>query len=219
MGFNLDSNIFAILAVVFTSGLLGGLSPCTLPTVVLVVGYVSGNHYASKRRGFLLSLCFVLGIAFTLSILGAFAGFVGEMLHDTVILNYIIAAVLCMMGLWMLGILDFHKDYSMNGKGAKKQSGMLGAFILGIPFGLAASPCTLPITASVLAYSASKGSALYGMLLMFAFAIGRSLPLLVVGTFTGLLKNITKLEKYQGFIEKVGGIILLVLALYFIWNA
>jgi cytochrome c-type biogenesis protein len=57
------------------------------------------------------------------------------------------------------------------------------------------------------------------LLLMFTFAIGRSVPLLVVGTFTGLLKNMKVLVKYQNIIEKVAGVILIILAGYFIWQA
>jgi cytochrome c-type biogenesis protein len=71
----------------------------------------------------------------------------------------------------------------------------------------------------VLAYSAIKGSVFFGMLLMFTFAIGRSIPLLIVGTFTGLLKNMKVLVKYQNIIEKVAGVILILLACYFMWQA
>ncbi len=219
MGLSLDNSIITILTVVFTTGLLGGLSPCTLPTIVLVIGYVSGYHDSSRKRGFFLSLFFVLGIAFTLSMLGAFAGLIGRVLQSTMVLDYIIAGILGIMGLWMLGAFELNMKYQLEGITPKKGSGLMGAFILGIPFGIAASPCTLPITASVLAYSASKGSAIYGMTLMFTYAIGRSIPLLIVGTFTGLLKNVKGLEKFQRYIEKVGGIILLILALYFIWKA
>ena len=54
---------------------------------------------------------------------------------------------------------------------------------------------------------------------MFTFAIGRSIPLLLVGTFTGILKNIKAFLKYQSIIEKVGGTIMILLAAYFIWQA
>lgn len=40
-----------------------------------------------------------------------------------------------------------------------------------------------------------------------------------VGTFTGLLKNMKVLVKYQNIIEKVAGVILILLAGYFIWQA
>ncbi|HYE83972.1 MAG TPA: cytochrome c biogenesis protein CcdA [Clostridia bacterium] len=215
----MDANMLTTLIVIFSTGFLGGLSPCTLPTIVLVVGYVSGYRDNSKLKGFILSFFFVLGIAFTLSVLGALAGAIGNIMRNTRLLNYIVAAVLGVMGLWMLKILDFNKGFAIKLPTPKKGSGAFGAFALGIPFGITASPCTLPITASVIAYSAAKGSALYGMVLMFTYAIGRSIPILLVGTFTGLLKNVKWLERYNDKIERVGGIILVLLSLYFVWKA
>jgi len=216
---NANTTLIATLAIIFSTGFLSGLSPCTLPTVVFIAAYVGGEKVNSKKRGFILSLAFILGIAFMLSLLGVFAGYMGKIIASAQILNYIIAAILLVMGLWLLKVFKFIPNYSFSKLTPKKGSGILGAFLLGIPFGIAASPCTLPITISVLAYSAIKGSVLFGMLLMFTFAIGRSIPLLIVGTFTGLLKNMKVLVKYQNIIEKVAGIILILLATYFIWQA
>ena len=216
---NANTTLVATLAIVFATGFLSGLSPCTLPTVVFITAYVSGEKVNSKKRGFILSLVFVLGIAFMLSLLGVFAGYMGKIIASEQILNYIIAAILLIMGLWLLKVFKFNPSYNFSKLTPKKGSGILGAFLLGIPFGISASPCTLPITLSVLAYSAIKGSIFFGMLLMFTFAIGRSVPLLVVGTFTGLLKNMKVLVKYQNIIEKVAGAVLILLAAYFIWQA
>ena len=213
-----DATLITTLAIVFSTGFLSGLSPCTLPTVVFITAYVSGEKVSSKKRGFILSLAFILGIAFMLSLLGVFAGFMGKIIASEQILNYIIAAILLIMGLWLLKVFKFNPNYSFSKISPKKGSGIVGAFLLGIPFGIAASPCTLPITLSVLAYSTIKGSIFFGMLLMFAFAIGRSIPLLVVGTFTGLLKNMKALSKYQSIIEKIAGAVLILLAAYFIWQ-
>lgn len=214
-----DATLVATLAIVFSTGFLSGLSPCTLPTVVFITAYVSGEKINSKKRGFILSLAFIIGIAFMLSILGVFAGFMGKIIANEQLLYYIIAAILLIMGLWLLKVLKFNPNYSFSKINPKRGSGILGAFLFGIPFGIAASPCTLPITLSVLAYSTIKGSVIFGMLLMFTFAIGRSIPLLVVGTFTGILKNIRSFSKYQIIIEKVAGIIMILLAAYFIWEA
>lgn len=214
-----DASLIKILIVIFSTGVLSGLSPCTLPTVAFVVAYVSGNQDYNKKNGFILSLSFVMGIAFILSMLGMFAGLLGNFLVKTNTLNYIIAAILVIMGLWMLKVFNFNINDIRLKSNPKKGSGTIGAFLLGIPFGISASPCTMPITASVLAYSATKGSALIGLLLMFTYAMGRSLPLLIVGTFTGLLNNLKGLSKYQEVIEKISGILLIIIALYFIWQA
>lgn len=214
-----SSNLIITLFMVFSTGLVSGLSPCTLPTVVFVTAYVSGKSEYSKKRGFVLSLAFVLGIAVMLSILGMFAGMFGNVFMNKEVLNYIIAGILIVMGLWLLKVFCINTNLKVFKYEAKKGSGLIGAFLMGIPFGISASPCSIPITASVLAYSASKGSSIYGIILMFTYAIGRSIPLLLVGTFTGLLNNIRFVSKYQEKIEKISGIILIGLAFYFIWKA
>jgi len=213
-----DATLAATLAIVFSTGFLSGLSPCTLPTVVFITAYVSGEKVNSKKRGFILSLAFIIGIAFMLSILGVFAGLIGKIIANTQILYSIISIMLLILGLWLLKVFKFNPNYSFSKINPKKGSGMLGAFLLGIPFGIAASPCTLPITLSVLAYSTIKGSVFFGMLLMFTFAIGRSIPLLLAGTFTGILKNLKYISRYQNLIEKIAGIVLIALAFYFVWE-
>lgn len=215
-----DANLIIVLVSVFSIGFVAGLSPCTLPTVVFVTAYVSGQKDYSKSRGFILSLAFVMGIAVMLSLLGAFAGLISKQLVNTTVLNYFIAFLLILMGLWMLKVINFDGSSMMiNRFMPKKNSGIVGAFLLGIPFGIAASPCTLPITASVLAYSATKGSALYGLIIMFFYALGRSIPLLVVGTFTGIIKNVEFFAAYQSKFERIAGVALIFLGLYFIWIA
>jgi len=215
-----DVNMIIMLLSVFSTGFIAGLSPCTLPTVVFVTAYVSGHQDYSKTRGFFLSLAFVMGIAVMLSLLGAFAGLVSNQLINTTLLNYFIALILIVMGLWMLKVISFDgSSMILNKFMPKKNSGIVGAFLLGLPFGIAASPCTLPITIAVLAYSATKGSALYGLVIMFFYALGRSVPLLVVGTFTGIIKNVEFLAAYQSKFERIAGAALILLGLYFIWIA
>lgn len=212
-----DLTTWMTFGIVLSTGFLSGLSPCTLPTVIFVAAYVSGRTKYSKLQGFILSLSFVLGIAVMLSILGLFAGMVGTVFLNNSILNYIVAGVLIIMGLWLLKVFDFNFSTDLFQHKLRRGSGFVGAFLLGIPFGISASPCTLPITASVLAYTATKGSMTLGTLLMFTYAIGRSIPLLIVGTFTGVLKHIQSISKYQSIIEQLSGIILIGLAIYFIW--
>lgn len=213
--FQTADGFLGILGLVFSAGFLSGLSPCTLPTAVLVVGFVSGKKENSKLSGFILSLCFALGMIVTLSLLGFFVSFAGSLLN-TKILNYALSVILILMALWMLKIFDFSSSKkSLASVNVKKGSGFLGAFLLGLPFGIAASPCTLPVTASLLAYSATL-SVFYGLVLMLFFAIGKSIPLVLIGTFTSLIKHLKKVEKFQVVFQKVGGVILLGLGLYYL---
>ncbi|WP_066633242.1 cytochrome c biogenesis CcdA family protein [Desulfolucanica intricata] len=216
---NLPADSITPLAgiLVFAGGLASGLSPCTLPTAVFVVGYVGGYAEKSKLRGFVLALAFVLGLSLTLAAMGAAAALAGSLFLESDVLWYVLSLVLLLMGFNLLGLFKLPDLPGLNLK-ATGTRGFLGAFLLGIPFAFAASPCTTPVTAGVLAYAAGKGSAFYGFILLFVYALGRSLPLLVVGTFTGLVKKVDRLQVWSAILQRISGGILLLLGLWFLWD-
>ncbi len=214
---SINANIFIICGTIFITGLLSGLSPCSLPTVTLIVAFVSGKKNNTKLQGFIISLGFILGIASTLTLLGMFAGSVGNLMGRSEIFIYSLSSILIFIGLWMLKVIKWGGGSNpMARMNVKKGSGVFGAFILGLPFGIVASPCTMPVTLAVLGFAAAKGSIIYGMLFMFIFAIGRSLPVLIAGTFTGFLKRATFFIKYEKVFEKVGGVLLLIIGFFLI---
>jgi cytochrome c-type biogenesis protein len=53
----------AAAATALVAGVASSLSPCTVAAVPLVVGYVGGYADGSRRRAFLFSGVFVLGLA------------------------------------------------------------------------------------------------------------------------------------------------------------
>jgi cytochrome c-type biogenesis protein len=182
-----------------------------------VAGYV-GSGRTSRIRSFLTSVSFVLGLSLTLGAFGAFAGVAGRMLVNTEALNYSIAIVLLLMGLWQLGILQFN-GFALPLRRSPAKAGYAQAFMLGVPFAISASPCTAPITMGLLAFSSSRHSGLLGMSIMVVFALGRSLPLLLIGVFAGFLKTLKTVSQYQPLVEKAAGVLLVGLGLYFFWKA
>src|SRR5699024_4742733 len=65
---------------------------------------------------------------------------------------------------------------------AKKPQTGLGAFALGIPFGLVITPCTIPIFIMIITYVAFTGSTVHGALLFATYAIGKVIILAVVAS-------------------------------------
>ena len=224
------AGLATLLPVIFTMGLMSGLSPCSIPTVALVVGYVSKAENKRRVHGFLLSVCFVLGVALVLTVLGGVSGYAGGLLMQSQLffakgsigLKTFLGAVCVLfiiLGLWMLDLIRFNGSDLMAKMGVRGQSGAAGAFLLGLPFGIAASPCTLPVTIAILIFMAVKGSFLVGALLMFIYALGRSIPILLAGTFTGFLKGIKKFDKVQVVLEKIGGVAMIAVGVYFIFKS
>ncbi|BCS51956.1 cytochrome c biogenesis CcdA family protein [Geobacter sp. SVR] len=224
------AGLFTVLPVIFTMGLMSGLSPCSIPTVALVVGYVSKADNTRRLHGFLLALSFVMGIAIVLTVLGGISGYAGGLLLQSKLLfakgsigMKIFLGSVCfifiMLGFWMLNLINFNGVNLMERIGVRQQSGPVGAFLLGLPFGIAASPCTLPVTIAVLIFLAAKGSFVLGALLMFSYAAGRSIPILLAGTCTGFIKGIRRFDKIQFVMEKIGGLVMITIGVYFIFKS
>ncbi len=202
--------------IVFAAGLTSGLSPCTLPTILLIVGYVGGREQWSGWRAFYQSLSFVAGLVFSLAILGTFASLLGSLFLGSKVIWYVVSLILVVMGLYQLEYFRFNLNFAPR-VNITKNAGLLGSFLLGLPFGLMSSPCTTPATAAVLAFAAAKGSPAAGALLLGVFAFGLSIPLLLAGTFTGWIKNTEKLAAWSDMIKKISGYIMIGVALYFLW--
>jgi cytochrome c-type biogenesis protein len=95
-----------------------------------------------------------------------------------------------------------------------------GALALGLVSGLVASQCATPVLAAILAYVLAQQSSLaYGATLLFVYALGRGVPILLAGTFAGALKGLQGAHRWATAIERASGVIMLVLGVYFLWIA
>jgi len=97
--------------------------------------------------------------------------------------------------------------------------GIPGALMLGLVSGLVASQCATPVLAAILTYVMAKGAMLYGAALLFAYALGRGVPIILAGTFTGFLKRMQTLGRWNDMLEKLAGIVVIAVGLYFVWIA
>lgn len=86
--------------------------------------------------------------------------------------------------------------------------------LLGIPFTVGICPACSPGLWIGLGVSASIGSVVYGGLLMFAFAIGRVIPLAIGAFSIGWLENLQSVERWCRAFEISGGITLIAVGLY-----
>jgi len=191
------------------------------PTIPVIIGFISGQKSQTKARGLALALTFVLGLAVTYVVLGVTVGFIGDVLGlSRAGWMYIVAAVCILVGLNMAGLLPINfSTWAPAQSKWSEMSGFAGALVLGMLFGLVASPCAMPILTLILALIASKGEVAYGSVLMFTYAIGHGLPLIIIGTVAGALTSLERFTGYSVVIQRVGGWLLIVVGAYFIWTA
>jgi len=207
--------------IVFLGGILTSVGPCNLATIPLIVGFVGGSRNVPRRRAFALSFSFAVGLAITFMLLGIVASFLGLWIGSGSRWWYYLVAFICfVIGLQMVGV--FNIELPMLFGGLRERIGLKGipgALALGLISGLVASQCATPVLAAILTYVMSKGAMAYGASLLFVYALGRGVPVVLAGTFTGALKSMQSLGRWSPVIEKASGIIVLAVGFYFLWIA
>jgi cytochrome c-type biogenesis protein len=54
---------------------------------------------------------------------------------------------------------------------------------------------------------------------LFVYALGRGVPIILVGTFTGVLKQLQAFGRWNESLEKIAGGVVIAVGLYFVWIA
>jgi cytochrome c biogenesis protein CcdA len=211
---DLSNPLVAYLSV-FAAGLVSSFSPCVLITIPLVISYVGGYSEGNMKRSFSFSLTFVIGLSITFTILGAIASLMGTLLGDVGgYWKYILSAVAIVMGLQMMGVLNFQIPTPRMVK--TEQKGLIGAFLLGMLFGVASSPCATPVLAFILTFVASKQNMAYGASLLFVYALAHTVLIFLVGVSTGMaeffLKS-RKVQKFSDYSHKASGLLFVLIGI------
>lgn len=208
-------------AAVFLAGVLSSASPCVLATIPLVVGFVGGYADGDRSKAFRYSLAFVLGLSLTFTAFGAAAGLLGTMFGTFGGGWYVVAGMVALvMGGEMMGLYEIHLPIKRDFK--PKQGGIVGAFLLGLFFGVVSSPCATPVLVVILTYVATKGQILYGTGLLFTYALGHCLLMLLAGTFTGFVEAFGRKQGIANFSlwsKRIGGLIVAGVGGWLLWQA
>jgi cytochrome c-type biogenesis protein len=208
--------------LVFLGGVVTSIGPCNVAMIPLIIGYVGGSRTLSQWRSFAIALVFAVGLALTFMMLGVIAALVGGLIGgSTRVWYYVVAGVCFVIGLQMLGVLQFNLPGWFGGLREKiRTKGLWGALLLGLVSGLVSSQCATPVLAAILTYvMANKSGIAYGAVLLFVYALGRGVPIVLAGTFAGVLKGFHALGRWSNWIEKASGVIVLLVGLYFLWIA
>jgi len=204
--------------LVFLAGIATSITPCNVSMVPVIIAHVSGSR-AGRKKGFVLSSFFTLGTATTFMLLGLIIASIGGIFGTSQkVIYYFVAGVCIIIGLNLLGLipLNFSYGYGLTDR-VGNPKGYLGSYMLGMVMGLAGSQCGTPIMLAILSLALAKGQWLYGAVLLFIYALGRGVPIVVVGTFTGLITHMDAFARWSGVMNKVAGFLLLGVGSYFIW--
>ncbi len=213
---SLSENPLLAYLGVFIGGILTSSNPCVLATIPLVIGYVGGYSEGDRRKALLYSLTFIFGLSITFTILGAIASLMGGlfgMINQT--WYFIVGGVAIAIGLHLIGLFEWNIPVPVHLQ--PKQKGLLGAFLLGLLFGIISSPCATPVLVLVLTIVASKGELAYGVSLLFIYALGHCVLIFLAGTATGFVENFVKSKGISNLTtwgKRVGGLIVIFVGIY-----
>jgi cytochrome c-type biogenesis protein len=202
------------IPIALLAGLVSFLSPCVLPLVPGYLGYVGGATGADgrpdRRRLILGVLLFILGftIVFTLTS-GAF-GIVGTWLVVyRELITRIAGVIVIAVGLVFIGQFTVLQR-SVRPRFAPA-TGLAGAPLLGIIFGIGWIPCISPTLITILSLSLNSGSAPQGVVLGIAYSLGLGLPFLAISIgFGWAATSVVWVKRHIRVINIVGGALLVV---------
>lgn len=216
-------NYWLILTGFFGIGLLLAFTPCVFPMFPILSGIIARrSQHLTKKRGFILALAYVLGMAITYAIAGVVAGLSGSMLSAALQNAWVLgtfAFIFVLLSLSMFGFYDLQVPGGIQSKlseeaGHLKGGQLTGVFGMGALSALIVGPCVAAPLAGALLYISQTRDVILGGSALFVMAIGMGVPLLLLGASAGAL--LPKAGPWMEAIKQFFGVLLLAVAIWLI---
>ncbi|WP_456449193.1 cytochrome c biogenesis CcdA family protein [Thiolapillus sp.] len=200
------------LGLSFLAGFLFSFNPVSFASIPVMLAYVTRAH--EEKQALRMGAAFVIGMLLTHAVLGVGAALGGEWVKEIMgrAWGLLLGPLLVFMGLVWGGWLSIRMPWiSLR---AKRASGVWGAFLLAVPFSIAVCPFCTPALLVTLTASAAVGSVAFGGMLLLAFALGRSIPVILGAWSMGRLESLKGISRHQRKLEIAAGITLILTGLY-----
>lgn len=209
---------------IFIFGLIAGICPCNSVLCLGLIGYLtSGNTKLSLSEILQLTTSFCIGTILVLLPLGLIAGYIGQYL---LFLNESIAwsiggIILILMGLQLLHLYKPPIRSIFNYLRLPASYTVIGAFLLGLSFGAITIGRGAPMLLIVLTYIALNQTAFEGLVTILIYAIGLSIPLIILSSIGGAVgKRLKEYSRTGGdLFDRVIGTGIILIGIYFLYLA
>lgn len=204
----------------FLGGVISSASPCVLAMIPLVIGYAGGYAEGSQKKAIQYSLMFTLGLTITFTILGIIAGALGRLFGDVgQFWYYILPPVAILLGLYLIFADRLPFQIGLPQRFLPRKKALLGAFLLGLFFGIVASPCATPVLAVILTFAATKENIFFSGGMLLAYALGHWILVLGAGISAGFAHKVLSSKGIANFTtwsKKIAGVIIVGVGIYLI---
>ena len=203
----------------FGFGLLLAFTPCVFPMLPIVSGIIVGaGTQVTPRRGLLLSLAYVFGMAVAYAAAGVAAGLSGTLLAAALQNAWVlggmavlfVALALSMFGVYELQLPSAWQSQVTEEAGHFRAGSLPGVAAMGAVSALVVGPCVAAPLAGALLYIGQTGDALLGGVALFFMALGMGVPLVAVGASAGAL--LPRAGAWMDGVKKAFGVALLATA-------
>lgn len=217
---SLDRGPFFAGLAALVGGLLVSLTPCVYPMIAVTVSVFGAKQAKSRREAMLLSTFFVLGIVVLFTTMLVAAALTGGVFGSVLSNKWVtlgIAILFVALAFSMFGAFEMVLPQSLMVKLSSVGGiGYGGSFALGLVSGIIAAPCTGPVLTGILIWIGKTQSVTLGVLVGTTFSLGLGIPFWLVGTFA---VSLPKAGRWMVWVKSFFGIVMLVVALYFMKNA
>ena len=219
-----DHATITVLIAVFVMGMISVVTcGCNFAIIGAVAGYSSARSAEGKTRTAILrGVGLLLGAIISMAIIGTLFGYAGQWINASFGNWWKIAAglIAIFFGLYSMDLLPF-KMPGISIKQGDTQQNIFSSILFGLAIGgmsSALNSCCNPLFPVILAASFVKGSAVWGLMMLTAFACGYGLPLaaMMVGLGVGVGKLSKTLTIVGTVVKYAGGIALVILGFYFL---
>ena len=214
-----DSIWFKIF-LAFMLGLMMSLTPCIYPMIPVTIGILQQNASKSFLSNIIAAVCYTLGIGLTFATFGLLASF-GSMAFGQILGNpiFVIALVLFLgyLAFSMFGFYEMYIPRFLQPKDHRfKHGSYLSAFVFGAASGTIASPCLSPGLALILSIVATMANKFLGFMMLFAFGVGSSFPLLIIASFSTSINLLPQAGMWMVEVKSIFGFLLIGMCFYYL---
>jgi thiol:disulfide interchange protein DsbD len=206
------------LGASFLAGVVVSFSPCIYPLIPITLGVAGVESTTTRLKGFSISFVFVLGVACVYTTLGIISALSGKLLarffvNAPTFLS--LAVIFILLGIWSLKGLRINIPFFSFNREDTKNKEFFSIFILGMVSSLAIIPCNFPVLGAILSLISLKQNVIYGGSALFLFSLGYGAILIILGTFTSLIRKLPKQGSWLIIIKKAPGFIFVAMGIYF----